>query len=189
MVKSKRSERRRDDDEILPEDEAHSDSPPKSESNFQDLDFVTRRSLQRKDADKQRRAKLRCFICGMQGHLERDCSREFPNTNRHHGRQNRKTCINNHDHEEPEMQPNRNSSSQLLLPPGFDKSLNEADETQDFQYFDASCDVASTLEYLQNGRGPKQKQPVKAALSEFHKAMEWTTNFTNFGGLISRSIV
>ena len=84
--------------------------------------------------------------------------------------------------------------SGLELPEGFEpidkRSVSVIDIEKDdppFFYYDAMCDGAATLQYLQTGRtGALFQKTKEEALQEFRRILTKSTNNSNFGGCIAQ---
>eukprot|EP00978_Attheya_sp_CCMP212_P046150 scaffold376727_cov24-Attheya_sp.AAC.1 len=75
----------------------------------------------------------------------------------------------------------------MTWPNGFGKET-EMDEEHPFVYYDAGGDVQATLDYVKSGRG-KAKISQKEALHEYLAVMQHAQETSNYGGMISRSLL
>lgn len=154
-----------------------------------DLDFAARREVQRKAAAEKRRSKLRCHVCGETGHVRRECP-GIADDGRGESKYTKKkgdagaTHLKNKGRKHESSNESAQAGGDLHLPAGF-----EQEQEDPFVFYDASCDIAATLEYLQSGRGAKNKQPYKNAVAEYQQALLLAESSTNFGGLVSRSVL
>lgn len=170
------------------------------------IDFKARRELQRNEAAEKRRSKQRCYLCGQIGHVRRACP-GFEDDGRGESKftkakgdavgtstlktssRGKKKVTNN--------QVRQDSStiiSDLELPQGFEpidkRNISSCDnETDDrtFLYYDAMCDGAATLQYLQTGRtGALFQKTKEEALQEYRQTITKSTTTSNFGGCIAQ---
>jgi hypothetical protein len=177
-----------------------------SKSKATATDFKARRELQRSEAAEKRRSKQRCYLCGQVGHVRRACP-GFEDDGRGEskftkakgdaaaGATTLKTS--NRGKKKGTNQARLDSStmiSGLELPQGFepiDKTCNsnsdcERDD-QLFFYYDAMCDGAATLQYLQTGRTGALFQKTKdEAFQEYRRILTKSTTTSNFGGCIAQ---
>ena len=195
MGKGKKSGgRKKKGDDSSSEDETRT-TKEEPAVNWKDLDFATRRELQRKEAADKRRAKLKCHICGKSGHVRRECpgiaddGRGESIHTKSKGDPGAKILSNS----SKKGSRNRGRSSghgstennELVLPAGFVRDQGD----YPFLFFDTNCDCAATIDYLANGRGKKNKKPFKQAVMEYRDALSNSAETSNFGGMISRSIL
>ena len=184
-----------------------------------DLDFAQRRELQRKQAAEKRRSKMKCHICGQAGHARRECpgvADDGRGMSRYRGRtsnvknekqkyeakkQERLQKIQNNNGGRAGDTSNPNDDPPKLpfdYPQGFSAASQQQRQTEEketeteldsFLYYDSSCDdILATLNYIKEGRG-KTKLSKREALQEYQQALEGTDAHSNFGGMISRSLI
>jgi len=195
MAKGKRRESgRRGDDSFDDEVEAEVTVSTKTgkAGNFRD-----RRELQRKHAAEKRRLKMRCFTCGKIGHVQRTCPGIEDD-----GRGESKYTKSKGDTGAVNFKPGKNGRKkqnsttsaihELDLPSGFEPIPTVEDDQTNaskeiFVYYDAMCDGAATLQYLQTGRsGTIFKKTKDEALHEFHRVLNHSREISNFGGCIAQ---
>ena len=170
-----------------------------------DLDFAERREVQRRAAAEKRRAKMKCYLCGQAGHVRRECPGirdDGRGMSRYKGKSNAK-----HEREKYQAGKRRQEGSgsyaseeggdasenepPVDYPEGFECGDGDGDDLVDFLYYDVSCDVAASLEYVREGRGNKKKKRLSQgeAVREYRRALECADSRTNFGGMISRTLL
>lgn len=194
---NKRKGRRRGDSSSDEDDDNKAATNEATSTSIKDLDFAQRRELKQKAAADKRRAKQVCHLCGQIGHVRRNCpgiddggsgASKYTKSKGDSGaislkgskNRGRKPSIKN---------PSSQQQHDVLpdLPPGF--SVEHQEETADpFQYYDASCDIMATIDYIRFGRG-KNKLSNKEAVALYQTAIETTSEMSNYGGCISRSLL
>ena len=189
----------------------------KRSSGTKDLDFAERRELQRKQAAEKRRSKMKCYICGQAGHARRECpgvADDGRGMSRYRGRtsnvKNEKEKYEAKKQERLQKIQNNNgvndNTVQIDGPPklpfdypqGFSAESQQQGQTEatgveidtdSILYYDSSCDdVLSTINYIKEGRG-KEKLSKREAMQEYQQALEGADAHSNFGGMISRSLI
>lgn len=196
MARGKRRGNRRRGDDSSSDDEVEVEATEPSKKGGQTGNFRERRELQRKQAAEKRRSKQRCFICGETGHVRRACPGVEDD-----GRGESKYTKSKGDAGAVTLKANgkngrkrQNSvTSTVELPSGFEPSraLADKDEQTDeskepFVYYDAMCDGAATLQYLQTGRSTLYKKTRDEAVLEFHEVLNNSRETSNFGGCIAQ---
>ena len=162
--------------------------------NMKELDFVERRELQRKQAAEKRRTKMKCYLCGKVGHVRRECNGiqdDGRGMSRYKGKSNTKQEKRKYLMAQRKKQQTMegNDGDDNAGGPALDypEELQEQEQL-DFLYYDVSCDVQSTIDYCKQGRG-KHKISYKEAYQEYQHALEDADIHTNFGGMITKSIL
>lgn len=212
---SHRQEDSSDDDDSDHADKKEEPKPP-TNTTLKNLDFGQRRELLRKAASEKRRAKQKCRICGQTGHVRRECpgiadggrgASKFTKSKGDPGAKILKEGTSSSSTKGSKNRGQRSKSdvseTDLLagpeFPPGFSiKPLKEerTDEKVDtattppepFLYYDATCDIVATIEYIRSGRG-KKKLSIQDAVAEYRSAMDAASLSSNYGGCISRSLL
>ena len=183
-----------------------------NDEDFQnDLDFAERRELQRKIAAEKRKSKMKCHICGGFGHVRRECpgiadggsgASKFTKKKGDPGAVVLKgKGGKNRGQKQPTTsnQQSISSSSMPALPLGFERAREPQEqestievsvegEDSSFLYYDASCDIAASIDYIRFGRG-KNKLSNKEAVALYQSAIDTASAESNYGGCISRSII
>ncbi len=171
-----------------------------------DLGFAQRRELQRKVAAEKRRAKMKCHLCGEVGHVRRECpgiadggsgSSKFTKKKGDPGAVALKGSKNRGQKPSSASCNQQTSSSIPALPLGFERRKEQEEsaagisvegEDSTFLYYDASCDIAASIDYIRFGRG-KHKLSNNEAVALYQSAVDTAIAESNYGGCISRSII
>jgi len=215
MAKGGRRRRQKeesDDDSFEEESEMGTSSCTKVSSKG--MSFAEKRDHQRRAAADKRRTKMKCHLCGLSGHVRRECPGIADD-----GRGESKYTKSKGDagatalkHEKNEGKKHRQRGQKYskddeggydyvhYLPPGFEKGAN--DEVKDtcnrkpedsddvkkkhFHFFDAGFAAQESLVYLRSGRGTN-KLSMKEAINEYNSTMEEVSETSNFGSSISRT--
>jgi len=199
MAKGKRRVSRRRGDDSSSDDEVKAEASEPLKKGGQPENFRERRELQRKQAAEKRRSKQRCFTCGKTGHVQRSCpgveddgrgESKYTKSKGDAGAVNLKANSKN-------RRKKQNSATSTILavdlPSGFEplpaaaEKDEQTDESKDpFVYYDAMCDGAATLQYLQTGRSALFQKPKDEAVHEFHEVLKNSRETSNFGGCIAQ---
>lgn len=207
---NKRKGRRKQSDASSDEEEKEQDD----EAATKDLDFAQRRELQRQAAADKRRAKMKCHVCGKTGHVKRECpgiadggsgASKFTKSKGDPGALILKGSSSGASGKGPQNRGRKQSfkdesDSVPALPPGFLKEEQQEEEEgasndlseeavdSSFEYYDTSCDIAATIDYIRFSRS-KNKLSNKEAVTLYQTAMETTSTTSNYGGCVSRSLL
>ena len=191
MAKGKRRGNRRGDSSS---EEEEGEEEASSKTNSKAVDFKERRELQRHEAAEKRRAKQRCNLCGKLGHVRRSCpgfeddgrgESKFTKSKGDTGAVSLKTSGKKQGKQQDTMIPG------LDLPDGFDPigttGVDSTDDEEQFLYYDAMCDGATTLQYLQTGRAGALFQKTKdEAVQEYKRILTKSAQISNFGGCLAQ---
>jgi hypothetical protein len=173
-------------------------------------DFKERREIQRRDAAQKRRAKQRCHLCGMTGHVRRGCP-GFEDDGRGESKftkakgdnvagVNLKTSSRGKTTTSKPSSKSTQSHTMIAgldLPEGFgpideiESTENNGDENDDsnspFYYYDTMCNGSATLQFLQNGRtGAIFQKTKEEALQEYCRIRRKSIITSNLGGCIAQ---
>jgi len=200
--KSRRSGSGKQDDE----GPIDTDGTNVKETKFKDLDFAQRREIQRQQASAKRKSKQKCYTCGKTGHVQRECpgiADDGRGMSRYKGKSDPRPKLEKKKYQTKKsgegVDSEHNGIYRVEYPEGFEPtdsvvalpkvSGDEKTEKQDiFHYYDAGCDISASIDYLKHGRG-KSKMSYKEAVQEYQRSIQTACQTSNFGALMSRSIL
>lgn len=175
-----------------------------NEVKLKDLSFAERREMQRKEAAEKRKAKQRCFLCGRQGHVRRECpgidddgrgESIHKKAKGDPGASQLKKGVKNKGRKLKKEEPdNTVEYPEGFAPPDDSREANEkesgklVEQPEAFFYYDTGGDSMATLEYIRHGRS-KQKISMKEAVAEYQSVLDEAVSTSNYGGRISRALV
>jgi Tat protein secretion system quality control protein TatD with DNase activity len=198
MGKKNRRNRSHSHDESDEEGDA-SDQPPTASNNpkqinMKDLDFKQRQDLQRQQAAEKRSHKQKCYLCGKSGHVRRECpgiQDDGRGMSRYKGKSDPKSTKARYENmKDIKLKASGDGPTIMAAiegvkwPEGFEKEQGE----DPFVYYDAGSEVQASLDYVKSGRG-KTKISQKEALHEYMAVMQHAQETSNYGGMISRSLL
>jgi Tat protein secretion system quality control protein TatD with DNase activity len=207
MGKKNRRNRSHSHDESDEDGDASSDQPHGDDSNentsntntnMKDLDFKQRQELQRQQAAEKRRHKQKCHLCGKSGHVRRECPGILDDgrgMSRYKGKSDPASAKARYENMKNDSKLKASGDAPPILaavqgmewPKGFGKEQQQDDHP--FVYYDAGSDVQATLDYVKSGRGKAKMISQKEALHEYLAVMQHAHETSNYGGMISRSLL
>jgi Tat protein secretion system quality control protein TatD with DNase activity len=204
MGKKNRRNRSHGHDESDDEGDASSDHPHGDDStttNMKDLDFKQRQDLQRQQAAAKRRHKQKCHLCGQTGHVRRACPGILDDgrgMSRYKGKSDPQSTKARYETMQHEAKVKASGDAPPILaavhgmawPPGFEtQQQQDQDHLLPFVYYDAGGDVQATFDYVKSGRGKAKMISQPEALHEYRAVMQHAQDTSNYGGMISRSLL
>ena len=192
-----------DEEGDLSSNQPHGDGSTASNTNtnvnMKDLDFKQRQELQRQQAAEKRRHKQKCHLCNKSGHVRRECpgiQDDGRGMSRYKGKSDPSCIKARYETMKNDNKLKASGGAPPILaavqgmewPTGFEKEQQQQEDECPFVYYDAGSDVQATLDYIKSGRG-KAKSSQKEALHEYLAVMQHAQETSNYGGMISRSLL
>ena len=179
-------------------DQSDDSSNDANNSNMHSFGFQQKRQLRRQMAAEKRHARQKCFLCGKTGHIRRLCP-GIPDDGRGESKykgksskKKKKAGYSNHSKSGSSavtapLEPDLNDLPEGFEPVQIQHSKKPENEDSALYFYDTSCDILATIQYLRTGRGKTIKLSNTEAVQEYQQAIQKARQTSNYGGCISRT--